>query len=215
MDTITAVQTEPYGRQSVGRKLCILTILAALFSLLGWVAETVLFLIKRGHFVDRGLLTLPFCPMYGLSMLAVYAVLRTPQTGIWVKIAALPKTRTGKFAAVATCVLLYAAAAALLASLFEYITGAFYDNKFGVRLWNYRNKENNIHGYVCLKYTLVWGTLSVAAMGLVWHPLQNVLARAKTAVLVTSAVLLFTAISADFVFNMIYLFTQDTRFLPW
>ncbi len=111
--------------------------------------------------------------------------------------------------------MLYAAAAALLASLFEYITGAFYDNKFGVRLWNYRNKENNIHGYVCLKYTLVWGALSVAAMGLVWHPLQNVLARAKTAVLVTSAVLLFTAISADFVFNMIYLFTQDTRFLPW
>lgn len=213
MDTVETTQTDLYSTQSKGRKLAILVILAVLFSAMGWAAETVLFYISRGRFVDRGLLTLPVCPMYGLSALLIYALLRTPCSGVWIRLTRAPKTRTGRFAAVLLCILLYVAAAAFLASLVEYITGAFYHGKFGVRLWNYRNDENNIDGFVCLKYSLLWGALAVSAMGLIWYPLQNVLARAKTAALTVSAVVLFVGVSADFVFHMVYLFLHGSRFL--
>ncbi|MDE6399216.1 MAG: putative ABC transporter permease [Clostridiales bacterium] len=215
MDTIKQVHTDLYGRQSGAKRLFILILLAVLVSFLGWIAETVLFYINRGEFVDRGLLTLPFCPMYGLSALSIYALLRTPCSGIWIKLTSSPKTRTGRFAAMLACLLLYAAAAALLASLVEYGTGFFYENRFGLHLWNYHNDENNIHGFVCLQYSLMWGALSLAVMGLVWYPLQNLLARAKTAVLATAALGFAGVITADFVLNMVYLFIHGTRFMPW
>lgn len=215
MNSTYAIQTDRYSRQTRLRRLCILTILAAIFSFLGWLAETVLFMMVRGEFVDRGLLIMPFCPMYGISLIVVYAILRTPCSGIWAKLTDAPHTRTGKFAAALLCLLLYAAAAALLASVSEYVTGIVYERGFGIRLWNYHNDSNNLHGYVCLKYSLVWGGLAVGVMGLVWYPLQNLLARAKTAVLVIAAAVLFTSLSADFIFNMVYLYINGVRFLPF
>lgn len=201
-----------YSEQSALRKIFILTILTALFSFAGWICETVMFLIVRGEFCDRGLLTLPFCPLYGLGMLGVYAVLRTPQSGLWEKICSRPQTKTGRFLATVLCLIVYATLAALLASAVEYITGLFFDRKFGVRLWSYRRYDDTINGYVSLRYSLLWGILAVSAMGLVWHPMQNVLARARTSVLAILAITLFVIIAGDFAFNMIYLHVRGKRF---
>lgn len=215
MDTIKEVHTDLYGRQSGAKRLYILILLAVLVSFLGWAAETVLFYINRGEFVDRGLLTLSFCPMYGLSALCIYALFRTPCSGVWAKLTAAPKTRAGKFAATVACLVLYALAAAILASIVEYATGYFYESKFGLHLWNYHNDENNIHGFVCLQYSILWGSLALLVMGLVWYPLQNLFARAKTATLAVAALCFSGVIAADFIGNMIYLFVHGTRFMPW
>ena len=186
-----------YQEQSGWKKICILTVLAIFISFLGWVSETILFYFTRdGEFVDRGLLTLPFCPLYGFGVLLVYAVLR-------------------KFFAVLLCILLYAVAAALLASLLEYATGFVYHRYFGTRLWSYRRHPDNINGYVSIRFSLLWGLLCVSVMGAVWYPLMNVLARMNTKVVAITAILLFSLITADFVFNSVYLWLHGTRFLPF
>ncbi len=200
-----------YAEQSAGKRAAILTILTAAFAFFGWVGETLLFFYLYKEYRDRGLLTLPFCPLYGFGALAVYAVLRTPQSGIWAKLYRKPHSRIGKFFAVCLSLMLYALAAALLASLIEYFTGFFFDKKFGVRLWSYRRYPDNINGYVSIRYSLLWGLLCVSSMGLLWHPAAELLARANTAVVVSVAVVLFLAISADFLFNMFYLSNHGSR----
>ena len=79
----SSVRINRYAEQSHAKRACILIILAVSGAFVGWTAETLLFLYKRGDFVDRGLLTLPLCPVYGLGMLLLYAVMRTPQSGFW------------------------------------------------------------------------------------------------------------------------------------
>ena len=210
--TRTKSEKAEYSEQSTLRKIFILTILTALFSFAGWVCETVMFLFARGEFCDRGLLTLPFCPLYGLGMLGVYFVLRTPQTGLWGKICARPQSKAGKIAAIVICLIAYATLAALLASVAEYFTGLFFDRRFGVRLWSYRRYDDTINGYVSLRYSLLWGILAVSAMWLVWQHMQNVLAKVRTAVLAPLSIALFVLIAGDFIFNMIYLHVRGKRF---
>lgn len=204
-----------YAEQSIPKKAFILTLLTVMCAAVGWIAETVLFLFQRGTFVDRGLLTLPFCPVYGLGMLLTYFLFRTPQSGFWDKWRLSTKTKTGRMTVTVLCVVLYAALSALLATAIEYLTGAFFHKFFGVRLWSYHNHENNFGGYVCLGYSLMWGVLAVVYMGLVWYPLMQLLARADTAVLAVIAIILATVVASDFVFNILYLHLHGSRFMPF
>lgn len=217
METNTAVlRHNSYADQSKAKKACILTVLFSLFAFLGWVCETFLFLyLYDGEFVDRGLLTLPFCPLYGFGALFVYAVLRTPQSGIWKKLYSKPRTKTGKFFAAVLVIILYAIVAAVLASVVEYLTGLFFDKVFGIGLWNYDGEPDNVGKYVNLRYSATWGVLCVTAMGGIWYPLMGALAKAETSSVAVAAVILLLAISCDFVFNLTYLHTRGSRFLPF
>ena len=190
-------------------------ILTAVCAFCGWIAETVLFWFKRGEFVDRGLLILPFCPVYGLSMLTAYAIMRTPQSGLWKKWQNSAKTVLGKITVIILCIALYAIIAAVFASVIEYLAGLYFDKRFGIRLWSYRGYENNVGGYVCLWYSLLWGALAVAYMGLIWYPLMQLLAKADTAALAAIAFTLIMLMLADFVYNMLYLFIKGARYAPF
>lgn len=203
-----------YSEQTALKKGAIIALLSSSFAFFGWVGETLLFYFLYREFHDRGLLTLPFCHLYGFGSLAVYAALRTPQSGVWKKLYCRPRTKAGKFFAVIGCVILYALAAALLASVVEYLTGMFFDRKFGVHLWGYRRYPDNINGYVSVRYSLLWGLLCVSAMGLIWYPMSELLAKCNTATLVTVAAVVVTVIACDFIFNMVYLYRFGTRFLP-
>lgn len=211
MENIEAAESRSlFSSQPLSRKICIVAVMTALCAMLGWICETIFFLIIHdGEFIDRGLLTLPFCPLYGFGALIVFLVLRTPQSGIWAKIYNRTNSRTGKIAAVIICIIMYAAAASLLASLVEYITGVFFDKAMNMPLWSYERYPDNINGYVCFRYSLLWGLLCVSSMGLFWHPVSNVLAKLNTAVLATLAIALTVIIAADFTFNMLYLYKHN------
>ncbi len=210
----TVARTDCYKEQTRTKKACILAILTAFCSFTGWIAETLLFYYWRGEYVDRGLLTLPFCPLYGLSMLAAYGIMRTPQSGFWAKWKESAKTKTGRITVAVCSVILYAVLAAALATIAEYITGAFYNKRFGIRLWSYRKSDNNISGYVCLSYSLLWGILAVSFMGLIWYPSMQLLSRVDVAVLAPVALTLVMLLAADFAYNMAYLHIKGVRYEP-
>ena len=58
-----------------------LALLFFFISFAGWCGETLLFLIRFGQLRDRGFLTLPFCTIYGSSVLGVGLLLGTPEGG--------------------------------------------------------------------------------------------------------------------------------------
>lgn len=212
----TVLRPYPYAAQTKGKKACILIVLFALFAFLGWVCETFLFLyLYDGEFVDRGLLTLPFCPLYGFGALTVYAVLRTPQSGVWKKLYSKPHTKSGRFFAAVLTLVLYALVAAVLASVVEYLTGLFFDKVFGTSLWSYDGDPGTVGKYVNLRYSATWGVLCVTSMGGIWYPLSGALAKADTTAVAVAAVILLLSISCDFVFNLTYLQICGTRFRPF
>lgn len=211
----SSVRINRYAEQSHAKRACILIILAVSGAFVGWTAETLLFLYKRGDFVDRGLLTLPLCPVYGLGMLLLYAVMRTPQSGFWRTWRNKVKTKTARVTVTVLCVLLYALVAALLATATEYITGVIFYKGFGIRLWSYHAHSNNFGGYVCLSYSVMWGALAAAYMGLVWYPLMQLLSRADTAILAPIAFVLVALAAADFGFNILYLQFRGARYMPF
>ena len=45
----------------------------------------------------------------------------------------------------------------LLTSILEYITGYLLEKVFHNQWWDYSDKPFNIHGYVCLKFSIYWG----------------------------------------------------------
>lgn len=58
---------------------CVLIFLT--ISFIGWAMETVYCSLLNGKFCDRGFLTLPFCTIYGFSIMAIYLLIGTPQKG--------------------------------------------------------------------------------------------------------------------------------------
>ena len=67
-------KTEKYG---LSRYFLLLMFL----SFLGWALETVYMRIATGKWVDRGFMTMPFCPIYGCSVILVYFLIGTPTEG--------------------------------------------------------------------------------------------------------------------------------------
>ena len=52
----------------------------------------------------------------------------------------------------------------ILATLLEYATGMLMEKIFNKKLWDYSGIRFNIGGYVCLRYSLLWGALAVMTM---------------------------------------------------
>lgn len=91
--------------------------------------------------VRKAFLLLPLCPVYGLGMLAVWAL-----PG-WVKSEFWTLFFFGGMAATAV----------------EYIVHWFYEAVFDVKFWDYTGVALSVKGRVCLPFALIWGFLVYAA----------------------------------------------------
>ena len=114
-----------------------------IFSFLGWCVEVLFYLLKSHRLVNRGLARGPVCPIYGVGICLSFALLGS--VGSFVLLALLSM-------AVATAV--------------ELAVGFFTDRFLGRRLWDYTSERGNILGYVCPRFSLMWGIVSAAVIKL-------------------------------------------------
>ncbi len=126
-----------------------------LISFLAWVMETIYCSLLAGQLVDRGLLILPFCPLYGLTIGVIDWLIGTPLEGGMM----LNKIQSG-----AKRFVLYFLLATLIPTVAEFLTGLFFDGLLGVRLWYYAEQPFTLMGYVCLQVSLLWGILLTTFM---------------------------------------------------
>ena len=126
-----------------------------LISFLAWVMETIYCSLLAGQLVDRGLLILPFCPLYGLTIGVIDWLIGTPLEGGMM----LNKIQSGVKRFV-----LYFLLATLIPTVAEFLTGLFFDGLLGVRLWYYAEQPFTLMGYVCLQVSLLWGILLTTFM---------------------------------------------------
>ena len=140
-------------------------ILFMVVSFLGWAVETLFFLACYGGLYDRGFMTLPFCTIYGFSFLLLYFLIGTPDAD---EDGLLPRRSPGKKRPFCVYFLL----SALIPTGLELITGYFFHQVFGIRLWSYSAYRFHFHGYICLEYTLLWGILIPLCMKHIFIPLK-------------------------------------------
>ena len=118
------------------------------YSFLGWCTEVAFAALKSGKFVNRGFLNSPLCPIYGFGIIAVVVLLYP-------------------FADHPFLLLL---GSIVITSLLELVTGWLMEKLFDTRWWDYSNEPFNLHGYICLRFSILWG-LACLCIVQIFHPL--------------------------------------------
>lgn len=119
-----------------------------LYAFLGWVAEVVYAAFETQKLVNRGFLNGPICPIYGFGMLALLALMDLAGQSI---------------------VIQFLVGMAVTTAI-ELLGGWVLYKLFHTRWWDYTMFRFNLGGYICLRFSLLWGVASVVAVRLI-HPL--------------------------------------------
>lgn len=109
------------------------------YSMLGWMVESAYMSICNRKLTNRGFARSPFCPIYGFGAVIGYILLH-PLNGHFLKLYLV---------------------GAVLATIFEFMTGKLMLRLFGEVWWDYRDKPCNYKGIVCLESTIAWGFYAV------------------------------------------------------
>lgn len=110
-----------------------------IYSFLGWCGEVILAAVKRHRFVNRGAISGPLCPVYGLGAVV---------TAVF-----LPELCESLF--------FLFLGGMVLNTFVEYVTGRLMEMSLHKKWWDYSKEKFNFGGYVCLKASLFWGLCSV------------------------------------------------------
>lgn len=108
-----------------------------IYSIAGWIMETVSVSIQKRKFVDRGFLIGPYCPIYGTGVVAITVLLKKYSDDV-----------------VATFFM-----SIIICGILEYMTSYFMEKIFKARWWDYTNRKFNINGRVCLQNLVIFGIL--------------------------------------------------------
>ena len=131
-----------------------LTLFFSVYSMIGWLCESIYCSIPQKRWINRGFLNGPFCPVYGFGALLILAVL-SPLLGV--------------FEFPLELIVLFFTAT-LLTSVLEYVTSVLLEKLFHTSWWDYSNHKYQIHGRVCLMNSLLFGVMSTLVLE-VLHPL--------------------------------------------
>ena len=112
-----------------------------IFSFLGWCAEVVFHLFKSGKLVNRGLARGPMCPIYGVGITLSSLLFGSVKSFLLLALLSM---------AVATAV--------------EFFVGYFTEHLLSERLWDYTSEKGNILGYVCPRFSLIWGVVCASVL---------------------------------------------------
>ena len=110
-----------------------------IYSFLGWCGEVCLAASYRKKFVNRGVVNSPLCPIYGTGAVAFTIF--------------LPE--------LAGDIFFLFLGGMILASFIEFTTGALLEKLFHRKWWDYSGIRFNFEGYICLRYSALWGIFAV------------------------------------------------------
>ena len=154
-----------------------------IYSLVGWLMETMYAFHVHGHFVNRGFLFGPLCPIYGYSGIILVNFLKT--------------YKKDSFKLFFMCSIVF--------SVFEYVAGFALDALFSARWWDYTNEFLNLNGRISIFFSLVWGIIGILFINHI-HPfiekkVKKLLKKLPNKIRKIATNTLFIAISTDMVLS--------------
>ena len=134
-----------------------------IYSLLGWGIEVVYHAVTLGAVVNRGFLNGPVCPVYGCGVICVLGV---------IKKAGESMGYSGNIETASPAVLFVVGIT--FATAIELIAGAALDKLFHARWWDYSREKFNFKGYICLKFSIIWGLIIAFVLRVIHPGIQNI-----------------------------------------
>lgn len=133
-----------------------------IYSCIGWCLEVTFHAVSMGLVINRGFLNGPVCPVYGFGMLLLLGVLDWFQGAAG---GAVPESCE---------VLVLYVFGVFFATAVELTAGWLLDRIFHARWWDYSDFPYNFHGYICLKFSLLWGAGAIIVITAVHPVVQTV-----------------------------------------
>ncbi len=123
--------------------------------ILGWLVEGIWSLLKKHLLINHSALVIgPFNVVYGVGAVVLTIMLYK------IKDASLVKIFKTSF---------------ITGSILEYIMSFLMEYMLGFVAWNYSKKFLNIHGRICLTYSIFWGFLGIFWIKLVYPKLKKII----------------------------------------
>ncbi len=150
-----------------------------IYSVIGFIWETVYCSIRERKLVNRGFMKGPFLPIYG-SGVCVMLVAAAPFEGN---------------------VLLECLSGMICATVLEYVTGELMQHLFKVRYWDYSQEKFNLNGHICLGASLGWFAATFVVNRILQKPVTALMKMFTiTQLTVTDAVVMGIAV-IDFIIS--------------
>ena len=118
----------------------------AIYSIAGWLYETVICSIAAKKLVKRGFLNGPYCPIYGAGAVCCILLFSDIDNILGLFFAGMVVT-----------------------SVIEYFTSWAMEKLFSARWWDYSSRRFNLNGRKCLLGSAVFGTMIVLLIKII-HP---------------------------------------------
>ena len=158
-----------------------------LYSMLGWLVESIYMSFCNRKITNRGFGKGPFCPIYGFGAVIGYLILR-PMSG--------------------NLVAVYFAGA-FLATTFEYIVGIGMIKLLGDLWWDYNEKPFNYKGIICLESTIAWGFYAVGIVAYLHGQVYRVIDMFSIEMGKRAIYIVLTIVVIDYMFQLAKVFEID------
>ena len=117
-----------------------------IYSFLGFVVETIFGMLTKGVIESRkSCFYCPFCCIYGLGAAIMIPGLKKFKRSNWTLFIA----------------------GAIEGSVIEYVVGWIGEVIFQIKWWDYSNMPFNIHGRICILFSVFWGLLALVLIRLI------------------------------------------------
>ena len=151
-----------------------------LYSVLGWVVETVYVSIQVKQVVNRGFLIGPYCPIYGYGALGIILYLEQYKSNFL------------------TVFLL----GVIICSVLEYVTSYIMEVLFKTRWWDYSDKKFNLNGRVCGKNSILFGIGGILILYVIHPFLNKILIQGNDTILLIISVVCFIIFVIDTIVSL-------------
>lgn len=170
-----------WTREILGTDIYHLVAAFVIYSMLGWLVESIYMSFCNRKLTNRGFTFSPFCPIYGFGAV-LGNLLLSP-------LAEYP-------------VALYFVGAAV-ATLFEFLVGKLMIRLFGELWWDYNEKPFNYKGIICLESTIAWGFYAVGIVLFLNNAVLNFIDRYQLSLVTNLCKIILFVVSIDFIYHMV------------
>lgn len=156
----------------MGEQLFLLVTYFLIYSILGWIMESIFRSIIERKIINTGFLRGPICPIYGFGAIIMVAFLRNFSDNL---------------------ILLFICSLVTL-TFWEYIVGVLLEKLFHTKYWDYSDHKINFQGRICLSNSIYWGILGVAFLKFIHPFIQGIVER------IDVSILYFIVVTSSFIF---------------
>ena len=178
-----------WSRELLGTDIYHLVAAFILYSMMGWLVESIYMSICNRKLTNRGFAKGPFCPIYGFGAVMGYFLL-SPLRGHYIKLYIV---------------------GALLATTFEFIVGKAMIKFLGDLWWDYNDKPFNYKGIICLESTIAWGFYAIGIIQFVNTGIYWIIDRVNYRAGLSLLLIALALVTMDYIWQLAKVFHIDLR----